>query len=62
MTVEIEYVYEAVRLECTGLDAIYEDYIIDTVGRVGLDALLKHKLLETCGVVNGRRLYILCDK
>ena len=62
MAVDIEYIYEAVRLECVGLDAIYEDCIIDAVGCVGLNALLKHKLLETCGVVNGRQLYVLCDK
>ena len=62
MSVDIEYIYEAVRLECAGLDAIYEECIIDTVGRVGLNALLKRKLLETCGAVNGRQLYVLCDK
>ena len=62
MAAEIEYIYEAVRLECVGLDAIYEECIIDMVGRVGLNTLLEYKLLETCGVINGRQLYVLCDK
>ena len=62
MGIDMEYIYEAVRLECANLDSVYEDYIIDLVGRTGLKALLHHNLLETCGVVNGRQLYVLCDK
>lgn len=62
MGIDVEYVYEAVRLECAGLDSIYEDCIIDLVGRTGLKALLHYKLLETCGVINGRQLYVLLDK
>lgn len=62
MGVDIEYIYEAVKLECSDLDSIYEDYIVDLVGRTGLKALLHHKLLETCGVINGRQLYVLLDK
>ena len=62
MPAEVEYIYEAVRLGCRGLDSVYEDYIIDLVGRVGLYTLLDYKLLETCGVINGRQLYVLCEK
>lgn len=54
-------VYEIIETESTGLDSIYEDYIQHCVGIYGLNALLKAKLLESCGVVNGRRLYTLLD-
>lgn len=55
-----EVVYNFLRQDAAGLDAIYEDYIIDTIGRYGLQALIKYRYLETCGVVNGRQLYTLC--
>lgn len=54
-------VYEIIETESTGLDSIYEDYIQHCVGIYGLNTLLKAKLLESCGVVNGRRLYTLLD-
>jgi len=44
------------------LDAIYEDALIHLVGVRGVEALKENKLLESCGVVNGRQLYALCDK
>ena len=53
-------VYEIVEKECIGLDSIYEDYIINLVGIVGLKKLQEYGLIETCGVVNGRQLYVLC--
>lgn len=53
-------VYEVIEKECRGLDAIYEDYIVSLVGYEGLDILKEEKLIETCGVVNGRQLYVLC--
>lgn len=56
-----KYVYDIVRLDCEGMDAIYADYIKQMVGVYGLNALIEHKLVESCGVVNGRRLYTLCD-
>lgn len=55
------YVYIIVRNETQGLDSIYEDYIIKLVGLHGLNALIEAGFLETCGVVNGRPLYVLCD-
>lgn len=54
-------VYEIIKFESTGLDSIYEDYIQHCVGIYGLNTLLEAKLLESCGVVNGRRLYTLLD-
>lgn len=58
----VDYVYDIVRLDCEGMDAIYKDYIIQMVGVYGFNALREHKLLEGCGVVSGRQLYVLCDK
>lgn len=55
-------IYAIVKNECRGLDAVYEDYIINLVGLYGLLVLKGNKLLETCGVVNGRQLYAICEK
>ena len=55
-------IYKIVKNESKGLDAIYEDYIISLVGLYGLLILKGNKLLETCGVVNGRQLYALVEK
>lgn len=58
----VSLVYDIVKMETDGMDAVYKDYIIQQVGVFGLNALLEHKLIEGCGVVNGRQLYVLCDK
>lgn len=58
----VDYVYDIVRLDCGGMDAIYADYIKQMVGVYGLNALIEEKLIESCGVVNGRQLYVLCKK
>ena len=58
----VDHVYEIVEGELEGFDAIYEDYILNLVGSAGLNALRMHKYVETCGVVNGRQLYVLCKK
>ena len=58
----VEYVYELVKMESAELDAIYEDFITHLVGNYGLLALRDHKLIEACGIVNGRQLYVLCPK
>ena len=41
------------------METLYEDVIIRTVGRAGLDALKKANLIETCGGFNGRKLYAI---
>lgn len=56
-----KYVYDIVRLDCEDMDAIYGDYIKQMVGVYGLNALRRHKLVESCGVVNGRQLYVLVE-
>lgn len=57
-----KYVYDIVRLDCEDMDAIYKDYIIQMVGVYGFNALHQNKLIEGCGVVNGRQLYVLVEK
>lgn len=58
----IGHIYSLVALETADMDAVYGDYIKKLVGVFGFNALLDCKLLESCGVVNGRRLYVLRDK
>jgi hypothetical protein len=58
----IGHIYSIVLLESDNMDAIYGDYIKKLVGVFGLNALLDCKLLESCGIVNGRKLYVLRDK
>lgn len=58
----VDYVYEIVVQECDGMDSIYGDYIEKLVGTRGLDALIENNLVETCGVVYGRQLYVLREK
>lgn len=59
-TIFSTYIYEIVRRETEGLDSIYEDYIMHLVGEYGLHTLLDNNALESCGMMNGRRLYVLC--
>lgn len=54
-----KYVYDIINKECGELDSIYEDYIEFLVGSMGLLELIKNGYLESCGVVNGRKLYVL---
>lgn len=58
----VDYVYDIVSLDTLDMDAIYADYIKQMVGVYGFNTLLQNKLLESCGIVNGRQLYVLCDK
>ena len=58
----VEKVYSIVKSDTEGMDSIYKDYIKQMVGVYGLNALIENKLVESCGVVNGRQLYVLCDK
>ena len=58
----VDYVYDIVKSDTEGMDAIYKDYIIQMVGVYGFNALYYERLLEGCGVVNDRKLFVLCDK
>jgi hypothetical protein len=57
-----EEIFKIVKNESLGLDAVYESYILELVGVEGLEILRKNRLIETCGVVNGRQLYVLIQK
>lgn len=61
MTAATKEIYDYVKDGCVGLDSIYENTIINLVGSYGLEILKDVKLLETCGVLNGRQLYVLCE-
>jgi hypothetical protein len=54
-------VYKIVKEGSIGFDAIYEDYVLELVGSEGLDILKSNRLVESCGVVYGRQLYVLCE-
>lgn len=57
----MDYVYEIVKNDTEGLDVIYRDAIIQMVGVYGFNALYEARLLEGCGSVNARELYVLVD-
>lgn len=54
-----EQVYKTIKEVCSDMDAIYEDYIIYLVGYEGLYVLRENELIESCGVIDGRKLYTL---
>ena len=58
----VDHVYNIVKMDTDGMDAIYKDYIKQMVGVYGFNALYKERLIEGCGVVNGRQLYVLCER
>ena len=62
MKAYVDYVYEIVKNDTKGLDAIYRDTIVHLVGIYGFNALYKVRLLEGCGSVNARELYVLCER
>lgn len=58
----VDHIYEIIKKETEGLDSVYEDYILHLVGWKGLLELQKHHLVETCGIMRARRLYVICDR
>ena len=57
---EAKFCYGAVQHRFQGkADAVYEDTIVDIVGTKGLQLLREFKLIESCGIINGRKLYAL---
>lgn len=58
----LDHIYDIVKRDCEGLDSVYGDYIEHLVGVYGLIEMAKHGMLEACGVINGRQLYVLCEK
>ena len=59
LPMDADRAYDILKRECSGMDAIYEDYIISLVGATGFSLLRNRKLLGLCGSINGRTLYVL---
>lgn len=55
----VDYVYNIIFLDTLDMDAIYKDFILREVGTYGFNALYENHLLESCGIVNGRDLFVL---
>ena len=57
-----QYVYTILKKDCRGVDTVDEDYICHVVGVTGLLALKEYKLIEYCGIKNGRQRYTLVSR
>lgn len=57
-----DHVYEIVRADTINMDSVYGDYIQQMVGVYGLNTLIENGFVESCGVINGRRLYVLVER
>lgn len=59
---DLDEIYDTIKTECKGLCMIYEGCILELVGLRGLNMLKENNLLEDCGVVHGRQMYVLLKK
>ena len=57
--IKAKEIYGELRDEFEKADALYEDTIIMHCGREGLQLLREYHFIETCGVLEGRKLYAL---
>ena len=53
------YVSNIIKKEMDSLDVMYGDIIQTLVGMYGFNAMQKHDLIECCGRMNDRDVYIL---
>lgn len=58
----ILHIRNIVKLETSDMDAIYKEHIIQMIGVFGFNDLIKYGCLESCGVIDGRRLYVITDQ
>ena len=58
----VEHLCDSIKEVFTDTNALYEEYIIYLVGFEGLYTLIENGLLESRDVINGRRVYALCEK
>lgn len=57
---EAQHIYSAVQaFYHHKADAVYEDAIVNLVGKRGLQLLREFHLIEACGIINGNKLYAL---
>jgi hypothetical protein len=52
-------IYGELREEFEKADALYEGTIVMHCGRKGLELLREYRFIETCAVLEGRKLYAL---
>lgn len=57
-----ELLHEVVYGYSRGMDAVYEDYVIYLIGKEGFNILRRNGVLESCGSIDGRRLYTVAEK
>ena len=57
-----DYLYQIIKDDTEGINAIYKDYIINLIGEAGFFALKMNKLIESYGSINDRELYMLIEK
>ena len=57
-----DHVYEIVKNDTIEMDSVYGDYISNMVGVYGLNTLIENGFVESCGVINGRKLYVLVER
>lgn len=58
----IDHLYDIIKEESEGLDAVYFDYITHLIGFNGFLAMKASGYLELCWSNNGRDLYVLVEK
>lgn len=57
---EAVFIYSAIVTHFHGkTETVYEDTIISLVGTHGLELLREFRLIESCAILEGRRLYAL---
>ena len=52
-------VYKALKAKSNNSETLYEDAIVDFIGKSGFDLLKKRHLIELCASFNGRKLYAI---
>ena len=57
--IKAKEIYSELRDEFEKADALYEDTIVAHCGRDGLELLREYHFIESCAVLEGRKLYAL---
>ena len=57
--IKAKEIYGELREEFEKADALYEDTIIAHCGQDGLQLLREYRFIESCAVLEGRKLYAL---
>lgn len=58
----VDYIYNTIKEVFVNTEVIYEEYIIYLVGFEGFYTLIENELLESRGVIDGHKAYILRNK